>query len=61
MPQILLLAAVGALAWYGYKSLLKTADRVNQKSKAEKTEKKTGAQGTLIKDEATGEYHVRKD
>jgi membrane protein implicated in regulation of membrane protease activity len=61
MPQILLLAAVGVLAWYGYKSLLKTADRVNQKSKAEKTEKKTGAQGTLIKDETTGEYRVRKD
>jgi membrane protein implicated in regulation of membrane protease activity len=61
MPQILFFAAVGVLAWYGYKSLLKTADRVNEKMKAQTTEKKTGAQGTLIKDPDTGEYHVRKD
>jgi hypothetical protein len=49
------------LAWYGYKSLLKTADRVHDKVKAQTTEKKTGAQGTLIKDPDTGEYRVRKD
>jgi membrane protein implicated in regulation of membrane protease activity len=61
MPQILFFAAIGVLAWYGYKSLLKTANRMNGKAKAQKTEQKTGAQGTLIKDPETGEYHVRKD
>ncbi len=61
MPQILFFAAVGVLAWFGYKSLLKTADGVNQKAKAQATEKKTGAQGTLIKNPDSGEYHVRKD
>jgi membrane protein implicated in regulation of membrane protease activity len=61
MPQILFFAAVGVLAWFGYKSLLKTAGRVNEKAKEQKGEKKTGAQGTLIKDPDSGEYHVRKD
>lgn len=61
MPQVLFFAAVGVLEWFGYKSLLKTAERVNEKAKAQSTEKKTGAQGTLIKDPATGEYTLRKD
>jgi uncharacterized membrane protein len=61
MPQILLFAAVGVLAWFGYKSLLKTAERVNAKVKAEAKERQTGAGGTLIKDPATGEYRLRKD
>jgi membrane protein implicated in regulation of membrane protease activity len=61
MPQILLFAAVGALAWYGYKSLLKSADRVHEKVKADAKERQTGAGGTLVKDPATGEYRLRKD
>ena len=61
MPQILFFAAVGVLAWFGYKSLLKSAERVHDKVKTQSNEKQTGAQGTLIKDPQTGEYSVRKD
>ena len=31
MPQLLFLAAVGAVAWYGYKRFVKEAERVSQK------------------------------
>jgi membrane protein implicated in regulation of membrane protease activity len=61
MPQILFFAAVGALAWYGYRSLVKSADRVHEKVKAQSRERQTGAVGTLIKDPSTGEYRLRKD
>lgn len=61
MPQILFFAAVGALAWYGYRSMVKTAGRVHEKVRAEQKERQTGAAGTLVKDPETGEYRLRKD
>ncbi len=61
MPQLLLLAAVGAVAWFGYKSLLKEAERVSAKVRREEAEIQNRAQGTLVQDPETGEYHVKKD
>jgi membrane protein implicated in regulation of membrane protease activity len=61
MPQILFFAAVGVLAWYGYKSMLKSANKVHEKVKAEAKERQTQAQGTLVQDPKTGEYRLRKD
>jgi membrane protein implicated in regulation of membrane protease activity len=61
MPQLLFFAAVGVLAWVGYKSFLKSADRVHEKVRAQSKEMRTGAQGTLVRDPETGEYRLRKD
>jgi membrane protein implicated in regulation of membrane protease activity len=61
VPQILLFAAVGALAWFGYKSLVKSAERVHEKARTDAKERQTGAGGTLVKDPSTGEYRLRKD
>ena len=62
MPQLLVIAAFGAIAWYGYQSFVKEAHRVNKAVRRAEKEAETGAMGTLVKDPATGEYRVaRKD
>ncbi len=61
MPQLLLLAAVGAVAWVGYRRFLKEAERVSQKMRQSEREAETGAIGTLEKDPETGHYRVKKD
>ncbi|TDH38637.1 hypothetical protein E2A64_05935 [Pseudohoeflea suaedae] len=60
MPQLILIAIVGAVAWFGYKRFLAEADRVNARVREAERERKTGAQGTLIEDPETGEYRIRK-
>ena len=60
MPQLILIAVVGAVAWFGYKRFLAEADRVNARVREAEREKKTGAQGTLIEDPETGEYRIHK-
>lgn len=60
MPQLLLLAAFGAVAWFGYRRFVAEAERVNKRVREAKEEKKNGAQGTLIEDPETGEYRLRK-
>jgi hypothetical protein len=60
MPQLLLLAAVGAVAWYGYKRLLKEAERVNLAVRRAEKEAENRAEGTLVKDPETGEYRLEK-
>lgn len=58
MPQLVVIAAFGALAWYGYKSFVKEAERVNKAVRRAEKESETGANGTLVQDPATGEYRV---
>jgi membrane protein implicated in regulation of membrane protease activity len=60
MPQILLLAAVGAIAWYGYRRLLKEAERVNARVRQAEKEAENRSTGTLVKDPVTGEYRLEK-
>lgn len=61
LPQLLLLGAVGAIAWYGYKSFKREAERVHQKVRKSEKEAENGAIGTLVRDEKTGEYVVKND
>jgi membrane protein implicated in regulation of membrane protease activity len=61
LPQIVFFAIVGAAAWFGYKSFKKEAERVHEKVRRAEQEVKTGAVGTLIRDEKTGEYVVKRD
>lgn len=60
MPQLLLLAAVVAIGWFGYKRFVAEAERVNARVRDAEKESRTGAQGTLIEDPETGEYRLRK-
>lgn len=61
MPQLLFFAAVGAVAWFGYRQFLKEAERVSAKLRQAEREAETGATGTLVKDPETGHYRVRED
>lgn len=60
MVQLILLAAVGAIGWYGYRRFLAEAERVSARVREAEREAESGAQGTLIQDPKTGEYRVRK-
>jgi membrane protein implicated in regulation of membrane protease activity len=61
MPQIIFFATVGVLAYVGYRSFVREAQRVT--AKIRRTEKQTanGTMGTLVKDPKTGEYRLAKD
>lgn len=60
MPQLLLFAAVAAVGVIGYRAFLKEAERVSARVRREEKEQETGAVGTLVKDEETGEYRVMR-
>ncbi|PRD45681.1 hypothetical protein C5748_00495 [Phyllobacterium phragmitis] len=61
MPQLIFLILIGLVAWYGYRSFKREAARVSQRIRQAEKEAQTRAQGTLVQDPKTGEYHVRKD
>jgi len=61
MPQLIFFALVGAVAYVGYKSFIKEAERVTTKVRRAEKQAKTGANGTLVKDPETGEYRLAKD
>jgi type II secretory pathway component PulJ len=60
MPQILFFAALGAVAWFGYRQLLKEAERVNARVRRAEKEAENRATGTLVRDPDTGEYRLEK-
>ena len=61
MPQLLFFAVIGVVAYVGYRSFVREAERVTAKARRAETQRRTGAQGTLVKDPVTGEYHLTKD
>jgi membrane protein implicated in regulation of membrane protease activity len=61
MPQLLFFAVVGVVAYVGYRSFVREAQRLTAKARRAETQRQTGAQGTLVKDPVTGEYHLTKD
>lgn len=60
MPQLLLLAGVVAVGVIGYRAFLKEAEKVSARVRRAEKEQETGAVGTLVRDEKTGEYRVEK-
>ena len=60
MVQLLLLAVIVAVAWYGYRRFIAEAARVSARVREAEDEARNGAQGTLIEDPETGEYRLRR-
>lgn len=61
MPQLILLAVVGVVAYFGYRSFVKEAERVTARVRRAERQRATGAHGTLVKDPKTGEYRLARD
>jgi len=61
MPQLIFLALVVALAWWGYRSFLREANRVTARARRQEMEARNRTHGTLVKDPKTGEYRVARD
>ncbi len=61
MPQLLVIAALGVIGWFGYKAFVREAERVTARVRRAERERETGSMGTLVKDPETGEYHLPRD
>lgn len=61
MPQLIFFAALGIVAYVGYRSFIREAERLTAKARRAEAEQRTGSQGTLVKDPKTGEYRLLKD
>ncbi|GHC71325.1 hypothetical protein [Limoniibacter endophyticus] len=61
MPHLFVFAAVGAVAFWGYKKMISQAEKVNERLRRAEREQQTGSHGTLVYDPKTGEYRVPQD
>jgi membrane protein implicated in regulation of membrane protease activity len=61
MPQLILFAVIGVVAYVGYRAFVREAERVTARVKRAERERQTGTTGTLVKDPKTGEYRLAKD
>jgi membrane protein implicated in regulation of membrane protease activity len=61
MPQLIFFAAIGVVAYVGYRAFVREAERVTSRVKRAEKERQTGTTGTLVKDPKTGEYRLAKD
>ncbi len=61
MPQLIFFAVIGVVAYVGYRSFVREAERVTARARRAEAEKRADAHGTLVKDPRTGEYHLTKD
>jgi membrane protein implicated in regulation of membrane protease activity len=61
MAQLLFLAVLIGGGWYLYRKFVSDAEKLAIRRREQEREQSTGAVGTLIKDEKTGEYRVKRD
>lgn len=61
MPQLLFLALLAGGGWYLYRKFVADAEKLAIRRREQERERQTNAIGTLVKDEVTGEYRVRRD
>ncbi|PWJ85465.1 hypothetical protein C7441_103324 [Pseudaminobacter salicylatoxidans] len=61
MPQLIFFALVVLVAYWGYRSFVKEAERVTAKVRRTEREAANRSMGTLVKDPKTGEYRLAKD
>ena len=61
LPQIIFFALVGLVAYIGYRTFVREAERVTAKVRRAEKQAANGTNGTLVKDPKTGEYRLAKD
>lgn len=61
MSRIIFFVILLGGAYFLYRRFVSDAEKLQAKSKAEEKERQTGAMGTLVKDEVTGEYRVKRE
>ncbi|KRB49910.1 hypothetical protein ASE04_15020 [Rhizobium sp. Root708] len=61
MPQLIIMGLLVVGAWLLYRRFVAEAEKLAARSRRAERERQTGAIGTLVKDPATGEYHLKKD
>ena len=59
--QLIFFALIGIVAYFGYRSFIKEAERVTAKVRRAEKQAANGTMGTLVKDPKTGEYRLAKD
>lgn len=61
MPQLIfLLVLIGGSIWL-YRRFVADAEKLQRRSQEVEKERENGAIGTLVKDEETGEYRVKRE
>lgn len=61
MPQLIfLLVLIGGSIWL-YRRFVADAEKLQHRSREVEKERENGAIGTLVKDEETGEYRVKRE
>ena len=61
MLRLIVYGLICAAALYAYRALKRESQRVALRVKHAEEERRTGANGTLVKDPETGEYYVERD
>ncbi len=61
MSRIIFFVILLGGAYFLYRRFVSDAEKLQAKSRAEEKERQTGAMGTLVKDEVTGEYRVKRE
>ncbi|MDE1159572.1 MAG: hypothetical protein PW791_15110 [Neorhizobium sp.] len=61
MAQLMFMVVVLCGGWMLYKRFIKDAEKLSSRSRQREKENTTGAIGTLVKDEKTGEYRLKRD
>lgn len=61
VPQLLFFAAAAAVGWLGYRAFVREAERVHRRVRRAEQESVNRADGTLVRDPATGVYRPDRD
>jgi membrane protein implicated in regulation of membrane protease activity len=61
MSRIIFFVILIGGAYFLYRRFVSDAEKLQARSKAAEKERQTGATGTLVKDEETGEYRLRRE
>ena len=61
MSRIIFFVVLIGGAYFLYRRFVSDAEKLRAKSRVEEKERQTGVMGTLVKDEVTGEYRVKRE
>ncbi|KPF45699.1 hypothetical protein ACSV9I_06155 [Rhizobium sp. G187] len=61
MAQLIFMGILVGGAWLLYRRFVSDAEKLAARRRAEEKEQENDAVGTLIKDETTGEYRLRRE